>query len=322
MESRGRVVGFGLQGVDRVLGTLHGPRPGPTLIALGGMHGNETAGIIALRRVLASLFHRRNLFSGDLVVLSGNRGALAQKKRFISQDLNRLWTPSRMNAIEAGVQTDTSRSRLAFAEDREQLELFEVLDKSIRASRGEVFFLDLHTTSGPGEPFSTIADPSSSQTFASALGVPLILGLAEILEGTLTGYLGSCGIPGVVFEGGQHGAPRSIAASEAAVWVALATVGVIREQVFPEVRRARSLLKAATRGLPPVLEMRYRHPVTSGNGFRMLPGFRSFQAVEAGQILAEDGAGDVSSPEDGLLLLPLYQPQGEEGFFLVREVRR
>ena len=35
----------------------------------------------------------------------------------------------------------------------------ERLAREDRAARGEVFFLDLHTTSGPGEPFSTIADP-------------------------------------------------------------------------------------------------------------------------------------------------------------------
>jgi succinylglutamate desuccinylase len=53
----------------------------------------------------------------------------------------------------------------------------------------------------------------------------------------------------------------------------------------------------------------------------MLPGFRSFQRIEAGEILATDGKGEVRSPETGLLLLPLYQPQGEDGFFLVREPR-
>ena len=318
MESAGRVVGFGLLGVDRILGQIRGPREGPTLIALGGMHGNETAGILALRRVLARLFNRRALMFGDIVALAGNRGALAQKRRFLTEDLNRLWTPSRMASLEALYLDHSAKSRLSHAEDREQTELLQVLEEIIRGARGDVHFLDLHTTSGPGEPFTTIADSSLSLGFARDLPVPLILGLAEILEGTLTGFLSTRGIPGVVFEGGQHGAPRSIAASEAAIWVSLRRLGIIRDSGFPEAKRARGLLRTATRGLPTVLEMRYRHPVSSENGFRMLPGFRSFQPIEAGQTLATDAHGEVTSPEAGLLLLPLYQPQGEDGFFLVR----
>ncbi len=38
-----------------------------------------------------------------------------------------------------------------------------------------------------------------------------------------------------------------------------------------------------------------------------------------GQTVAKDREGEVSSPEAGRLLLPLYQAEGEDGFFLVRE---
>ena len=52
----------------------------------------------------------------------------------------------------------------------------------------------------------------------------------------------------------------------------------------------------------------------------MNPGFRNFEPVSAGQILGQDRSGDVVSPEGGHLLLPLYQPKGDDGFFLTREV--
>lgn len=39
--------------VEWVLGCLRGARPGPTLVCIGGIHGNEPAGVQALRRVLA-----------------------------------------------------------------------------------------------------------------------------------------------------------------------------------------------------------------------------------------------------------------------------
>ena len=52
----------------------------------------------------------------------------------------------------------------------------------------------------------------------------------------------------------------------------------------------------------------------------MEPGFRSFDPVEKGQVLAHDRHGDLRAHEDGRILLPLYQHQGLDGYFLVRPV--
>jgi len=123
----------------------------------------------------------------------------------------------------------------------------------------------------------------------------------------------------MVFEGGQHSEPEAVSTSEAAVWIGLSGAGLIHESGFPEVAVGRKRLMAATRGLPSVFELRYRHPVAPGQEFRMLQGFRSFQPVKSGQLLALDREGNVLSPETGLLLMPLYQTQGEDGFFLIRE---
>jgi succinylglutamate desuccinylase len=54
----------------------------------------------------------------------------------------------------------------------------------------------------------------------------------------------------------------------------------------------------------------------------MNPGYRSFDEVRRGQALAVDAHGVVSCPESGRLLMPLYQPQGEDGFFLTKRVAR
>ena len=53
----------------------------------------------------------------------------------------------------------------------------------------------------------------------------------------------------------------------------------------------------------------------------MNPGFRNLQQVERGQRLGEDRGGDILSSESGRILMPLYQNQGNDGFFIVREVR-
>jgi hypothetical protein len=52
----------------------------------------------------------------------------------------------------------------------------------------------------------------------------------------------------------------------------------------------------------------------------MDPGYSNFARVTRGQRLAVDRRGEVRSPANGLLFLPLYQKRGEDGFFLVRPV--
>jgi succinylglutamate desuccinylase len=54
----------------------------------------------------------------------------------------------------------------------------------------------------------------------------------------------------------------------------------------------------------------------------MEPGFTNFQPVRRGQTLAHDRRGEIAAPETGLVLLPLYQALGDDGFFLGREVRK
>ena len=50
---------------ERVLGSIRGDAPGPTVIAMTGIHGNEKAGVEAGLRVLAWLEEHRPAICGD-----------------------------------------------------------------------------------------------------------------------------------------------------------------------------------------------------------------------------------------------------------------
>jgi succinylglutamate desuccinylase len=52
----------------------------------------------------------------------------------------------------------------------------------------------------------------------------------------------------------------------------------------------------------------------------MRRGYRNFGTVRRGELLAYDNKGPVLAPIDGLILLPLYQGQGDDGFFVARGV--
>ncbi len=106
------------------------------------------------------------------------------------------------------------------------------------------------------------------------------------------------------------------------MWVALVRAGCLEPDEVPG-PDPRAVLARAASEHPRVVEVRYRHAVPRDRRFRMERGFRSFQRVEAGQKLGEWEDGEtVRAPEAGRILMPLYQNQGDDGFFLVRDVRR
>lgn len=297
----------------RVLGRVRGERAGPSLICIGALHGNEPAGVEGLERVLARLQERAARLSGEFVALIGNRAALAGGRRFVDRDLNRAWTVERLGRLR-------SQGRLnGHAEDREQVELLEAIEAVVAEARGPVYVLDLHTTSGHGGPFSTFGDTLPNRDFAAHIPVPMILGLEELVDGTLLAYLGSHGMVAVVLECGQHQETRAADRAEAGSWLAIAAAGLLPEGGLPEAGRSRKLLAGESRRLPRVLEMRYRHDIGPLDGFHMDPGYENFQPVRAGQVVARDARGPVRVAMDGRILMPLYQAQGEDGFFLIRE---
>lgn len=307
--------------VPRVLGRMSGGKPRgqerrPTLICVAGLHGNEPAGVNALLRVFEVLKSDPACLRGQVVGFTGNRKALAQGRRYLVADLNRHWLPERVAVLR-----DTPGALAA--EDEELRELAAELDGVISETRGKLFALDLHTTSGHGLPFATLDDSLRNRHFALELPVRVVLGLEEELMGTLTGYLDRLGVTNLGFEAGQHEDPSSVDMSEAAIWIALEVSGVLRKGSRPEPEEARRRLRELAQiRMPQVVEVRYRHAIQPEDRFEMLPGFRNFDPVSAGQVLSHDVRGPVKAPERGRILMPLYQKQGNDGFFIVRPIHR
>ena len=307
----------GLQLGDRLIGRIEGENPGPLLVCTAALHGNEPAGVAALRRVCRALGERRDLIRGEFLALAGNLPALARGERAIDRDLNRHWKPDRILTLRNGHPPDP-----AIREDRELVELLTAIEAALSRARAEAYFVDLHTTSGESAAFATVGDTLRNREFASQLRSPLILGLEEHIEGTLLEYLNGLGYITMGFEGGRHEDPASIDLLEAGVWAALAASDILLNgHMGAEVERAQHLLEQNRRGLPRVFEVRYRHPVHPEDRFRMHPGYASFQRLTKGELVAVDRSGEIRAPLPGRILMPLYQTQGDDGFFVIREFR-
>ena len=313
-EGVGVAASHGLH-VQRVLGRVRGAEAGPTLVLVAGLHGNEPAGVEGLRRVFAALAAGAGL-RGEAVGLAGNLAALVDRKRYLREDLNRMWRRDRLELVRSAAEEGIALE----AEEAELAALDAALSRVIAEARGPVVVLDLHTTSAGGPSFGVLEDTLANRDLAFELPAPMVLGLEEEIAGIMTHHLAERGYVTLGFEAGQHDDPASSDRAEAAAWIALEAAGVLPEG-RAEVARSRRRLAAESRGLPPVAEVRHRHAIAPGDDFEMAPGFRNFERVEAGQTLAWDRHGPVTAPETGLLLMPLYQRQGDDGFFVVRRVR-
>ncbi len=294
-----------------------GEAPGPTLLCIASLHGNEPAGTLALERVDAALRAAEvEIERGELVFLIGNLGALAAGKRYLDRDLNRGWSREAIARIRAlGPRV---------SEDLEMLELDDKIEECQQTARGPLLFLDLHTTSAASPPFASVVDQSEARRLSRSLPVPTVLGMDSHLDGTLLEELDAHDFCGIIFEGGQHDEPEAVDHDEAAVWLLLQQLDFLPATPPAAVSRriawAHATLSAAAGSLPRLLEIEYRHAIDASCGFHMEPGFRSFEEVEPGQLLGRDRDGEVRSPFAARVLMPLYQAQGDDGFFLVREV--
>ncbi len=298
----------------RVVGRLVGERPGPTLVCVAGLHGNEPAGLAALERVFASLGEGDGELRGEFLGLAGNLSALGRGKRFLEEDLNRMWLEPRVSSLRGAAAGSIEESELQQV-DRQ-------LEQARAGARGTVYALDLHTISGPGPAFVVLDDTLLNRRFAMQFPVPMVFGLEEELGGTLSHYLTAQGVVPLGFEAGQHRDPLSIERAEDGIWIALEAAGVLPAGSRPEPAAARRRLSDQSRGLPAVVEVRHRHAVAPEDEFQIRRGVESFQPVKKGDEVARDRRGPVRAPQTGLLLMPLYQRLGDDGFFLVRPVRR
>lgn len=298
----------------RWLGAYEGERPGPTMIVVGGIHGNEPAGVLAVERVMQELRQRRVDMCGRLLGLAGNRNALEQQVRYIARDLNRRWYPDHLARLRDQPREQDS------PEDTEQRELLHIFDRLDERFDHPLVVLDLHSFSAEGPPFSVVADTLRNRAIAYELRVPIIFGLEEAVDGTLLGYLADLGHIAIGFEAGRHDDPRTIENHVAAIWIAMIAAGLIRREDVPELARHEQQLEQAAAGLPRAVEIVYRHAIEPDQQFRMDPGYVNFQPIRRGQRLAVDRDGEVSAPISGRILMPLYQGLGEDGFFIARDL--
>lgn len=308
--------------MKRIIGRYSGQEKGPLLICFGGVHGNEPAGVQALELMFKMLevepiTNPAFSYKGALLGLIGNTEAYKSGQRFIDTDLNRIWTKEKVDFVSQ------AKEYVLNNEEKELKALIHTIQDEIENYQPhEIYILDLHTTSSYGGIFTIACDDQRSMEIAMELHAPVITGMLEGIYGTTLHYFNednfSVPTTGVLFESGQHTEPLSVNRAIAAITNCMRTIGSIDARHI-ENRHDRILIEYS-RKLPKVATLVLRHEISNGDQFEMMPNYHNFQKVSKGEIIATNKYGAVSVPEDSLLLMPLYQKQGEDGFFLVKKL--
>lgn len=307
---------------NRIIGRYEGEGQGPLFICLGAMHGNEPAGVKAIELVLKMLEvepirHPQFRYRGNFVGLVGNLKAYQEGKRFIDKDLNRSFNAEKLDMLKQKNAEDLKQ------EDKEFLGLDKTVRKLIdKYDPSEVILLDLHTTSSHGGIFTICRDIDHDIELGKAMHAPIVLGMLEGLQGTtlhyfVTEHLGVKTTP-ITFESGQHVEGLSVTRAVAGIINCMKAIGSIAADVVEN--HHEDILIKYSESLPKVTRLFARHAIVDNDGFTMNPGYLNFQKVFQGEIVGENKNGPVTIETDGRILMPLYQKQGEDGFFLVKEV--
>ena len=304
-----------MRSIEREIGRFVGVEAGPSLVVVAGIHGNEPAGVEAARRVLARLADDDVPLKGELVVLAGNLAGLRAGVRYFERDLNRTWSEAQVARLK------TKAPGSLVAEDKEQHELLAAIDEVQARARGVVHLADCHTSSAPGVPFVLFGASPAQRAFVQAFPIPVISGIVEQVEGVLSEFVGRRGWVTFSVEGGQHEAPMSRDSLEAIIWLSMNQAGMLGDAAAREVDRASKVLDDMRGDLPRMVEVISRHSITAEDAFVMERGFRNVDRIAEGQLLARDCRGEVRAKENGVVVLPLYQALGNDGFFWGREVR-
>ncbi|MEY4907481.1 MAG: hypothetical protein RL260_1199 [Pseudomonadota bacterium] len=307
-----------------------GLQPGPRLIMLGAVHGNETCGTQALQGLIDALDQDRlRLLRGQLTLVPiANPLAYRRHAREGERNLNRKLVPP---AIPQDFEDRVARVLCPL------LQVHEVL-------------LDLHSFHTAGAPFVMVGPRDNQDTlepFAHAqaeAALAAALGPSLVVEGWLetyahgvarrrahpitaaqavpdpqfgvgtTEYMRACGGYGVTLECGQHGDPQAPVVARLAVLRTLRLLGMVGEG--PQGAAAEPEPAPTPRTVMCLFDViDCEH---AGDHFTRE--WASFDPVRAGEVLGHrDDGRPVVSEVDGWIVFPNPRAQvGQEWFYLAR----
>jgi succinylglutamate desuccinylase len=288
----------------------------PLMVLMGSIHGDEHAGSGAIEMLNQSKINFLTC-SATILGLRGNIRASRLNQRFICKDLNRLWSKDVIQDVRSKQLDDLEDE---YAELHVLLSIIHSIIEQVQPSK--IYYLDMHTTSSDGSIFCIVPEDTTSKKFAHNLSLPIVFDMLKNMDDTTLHYFNdkNLGIPTIAlaFEGGHHKDPFSVYRCFAAIMrffkfsCCFGTVDLTNNDYD-------HMLDNYYEKMPHETYVKYRYPIEDSRFWEMRPGFKHFSKIHKGEILARYNRQHITAQMDGYILMPLYQKQGSDGFFIVTE---
>ncbi|WP_034296667.1 M14 family metallopeptidase [Herbaspirillum sp. RV1423] len=276
---------------------------GPHVMILALMHGNEVSGAITVERLLqAGLRPRKGRVTLGFANVEAYRRFDARDpdaNRFVDEDMNRVWSPSRLDGAEDSVELRRAR------------QLRPVIDTVD-------YMLDLHSMHEEAPPLIVSGPLEKGIQFAADVGAPghVIIDVGHPNGKRMRDYAGF-GDPAsaknaLLIETGQHFSARSKdVAMDSACRFMIAT-GVMPESDL------RALMLP---GDPPTQQFfRVTEPVVATSyDFEFADDYRGMEIIaKAGTVIAREGEREFVTPYDNCVIVMPSLRQLGPGVTVVR----
>jgi succinylglutamate desuccinylase len=262
--------------------------PGPHVVLIALIHGNELAGAIVLDQMLRSGVQPA---IGKLTFGFANHAAFARfdpgnpiASRFVEEDLNRVWDDTQLFGVRRSLELDRAR------EIRPLIDTADVV-------------LDLHSMLWPSDPLLLCGATAQGRRLALKLGTPAMVVADPGHAGgkRLIDYArfseAACAAACILVEAGQHWEQATIAQMQATIQMLLHHTGL------------KPL--SGTRAPAKSRFAEVSHVVTAKtNRFVFTKPYRGGDVIrKSGTLIAHDGDAEIRSPyDDCLLIMPSHKP--------------
>lgn len=294
---------------DRLLGRYGSGAEGNTLIITADALENESRAVAAVRKVLQTLTKLKIPIKGQLIGLAGNTGSYRK-------DL--------LGEFKGSFLTDNGPNRqdeyLGYNRAEEFVELIEEFEK---IPGSNVFYFDLKTSACVHVPYLCHSRNASCKTFAASFPFYKVMGLDSYITDHLGFYLHAKNYTCSTLKVGTHPQFSAEQIHESAIWWALVHIGCLREEDVPDFIRHKEVLDGCLADEDKrqrSFEVIYKYSIKEDEYFRMIPGFKNFQKIQTGEVLATSDGASVTSHWDGRIFMPLYHIPSNDGFFILREI--
>ena len=251
---------------------------GPKVAIIGSIHGDERIGAEALE-ALKDVFSDVKVY-GEISLILGNPKAYEFGKRFLDQDMNRLWNKDVCDLLKVDdAQLDSAQKRV-----KEILPILQNAD----------YLLDIHSTIKPSCPFVYCKETPEHLNLACLLRTEYIVSSSLKVDDLISSsdnFVDKNGGIGLAYEAGWQKDETKLEDVLLNIKIFLQALGSCDFDIFVEEFPTYSHLSI------------YEQIVIKTNDFKFLKDYSNFDFVKEGEVIAVD-EDEIVVEKDSYMIFP------------------